>query len=363
MRKDLDVPISYAGIISMIISGGTIISSLLSDRLTRKTGTGKIIFFSVFATAIALLGFSLSNNFILLCIFAIPYGLGAGAVDAVLNNYVALNYSSRHMNWLHCFWGVGATISPYIMGYFLVNNYSWQAGYRTISIIQFVLCMVLLLSMPLWKTVNHSSSDTSVESQAKSFREVVNIKGVKLILIAFFGYCALETTAGLWASSYLVISKSVNSEVAAKFACLLYLGVTFGRFVTGLIANKAGDKNLIRAGLLVILLGIVLVCLPISGAKTSFIGLIIIGLGCAPIYPSIIHSTPYNFGKNNSQAIIGIQMASAYIGSTFMPPVFGLIAQYINISLYPYFLLFFVVLVIVLSERLNKTIQQNHRSK
>lgn len=364
MHEQLNVPISYAGIVTMIISSGTIVSSLLSDRATRKLGAGLVTSISVFMTAAALFGFSISKSFILLCIWAIPYGLGAGAVDAALNNYVALHYTSRHMNWLHCCWGVGAAISPYIMSYSLIGGYGWNSGYRSVAIVQIILTAFLFISLPLWKRNNTGNNESGNGSEDKSevvgLRQALKIKGVKLVLITFFGYCALETTAGLWASSYLVIHRGVDTEIAAQFASLFYIGITFGRFLCGFISDKFGDKQMIRYGLTIIAFGILLIILPLKSNITALAGLIIVGLGCAPIYPAIIHSTPSNFGPQNSQAIIGIQMASAYTGSTLMPPIFGVIADKINIGFYPFYLLFFAVLMIMMSERLNRTIAAKH---
>lgn len=357
MYGQLEVPISYAGIVTMIIAGGTVVSSLLSDRLTRRLGAGLVTAISVMMTAIALLGFSISNSFILLCLFAIPYGIGAGAVDAALNNYVALHYASRHMSWLHCFWGVGAALSPYIMGYSLTRGFGWNNGYRLVSIIQIVLMAILFISLPLWKRKGDKDSDSKTQSRALSLSEILQIRGVKLVLITFFSYCALEATAGLWASSYLVEFRGIDTETAARFASLFYLGITLGRFISGFISDKFGDKRLIRYGLAIILFGILLVSLPISSSIMTLTGLVIIGLGCAPIYPSVIHATPFNFGENNSQAIIGVQMASAYIGTSLMPPIFGFIADNINIGLYPLYLIAFAVLMIIMSEKLNSTIK------
>lgn len=356
MHKQLDVPISYAGIVTMIIAGGTIVSSLMSDQLTRKLGAGLVTAISVMMTAVAMFGFSISNSFIILCLWAVPYGLGAGAVDAALNNYVALNYASRHMSWLHCFWGVGATVSPYIMGYCLTGGYGWNSGYRSVAVLQIVLTVMLFISLPLWKRENPIESSSGNSTAALSLPQVLSIKGVKLILLTFFGYCALESTTGLWASSYLVEFRGLDSEMAAKFASLFFLGITFGRFLSGFIADKTGDKLLIRFGIIIIICGVVLVGIPGESSMAALAGLVIIGLGCAPVYPSIIHSTPSNFGQENSQAIIGVQMASAYVGTTFMPLLFGLIADNINMGLYPIYLIFFAILMLTMSERLNRVI-------
>lgn len=360
IHNQLNVPISFAGIVSMIISIGTIISSLLSDGLTRRFKVGFVTVTSVLMTAVALLGFSISDSFLQICFWAIPYGLGAGAVDAALNNYVAIHYKSRHMSWLHCFWGVGASISPYIMSYSLTGGHGWNHGYLLVSIIQMVLTLILFISLPMWKGRNNESnisnniSTSEDSSNALGLNGALKIKGVKLVLITFFGYCALESTAGLWASSYFVEYRGADPDIAARFVSLYYLGITFGRFLSGFISEKLGDKSLIRYGLIIIFLGIILLGFPGASNLMAFVGLVIIGFGCAPIYPSIIHATPGNFGEENSQAIIGIQMASAYTGITFMPLLFGFIANHINIGLYPIYLLVFAFLMIIMSERLNK---------
>lgn len=362
MNGSLAVPMSYAGIISMIISAGTVVSGLSSDRLTRKFGAGLVTAVSVLLTAVALFGFSVSDSFWLLCALAVPYGLGAGAIDAALNNYVALHYASRHMSWLHCFWGIGTMVSPYIMGACLTRGLGWHSGYRIVSFLQIGLTILLFCSLPLWKKRQSQEKENRGEAEdsgrALRLRDAVQISGVKLVLIVFFAYCAMESTTGLWASSYLVTWRHVGAETAARFASLFYIGITFGRFASGFVSERLGDRRLIRLGGAVVLLGIAMVALPTASCVPALAGLVIIGLGCAPVYPSIIHATPANFGKENSQAIIGIQMASAYVGTTFMPPVFGLIAQYVSIALYPAFLLVFVILMLVMSERMNRRLDK-----
>ena len=354
MVGELEVPLSHAGIITMIICAGTIVSSLLSDKLTRKLGAGLVTAVSVSLTAGALLGFSLSNSFWVLCILAIPYGLGAGAVDAALNNYVALHYASRHMSWLHCFWGVGATVGPYIMGWAIGDSHGWRSGYGIVSAIQIVIAVALFISLPLWRKKKAESVEEEDYEAPIGLGDVLRIKGVKAILLAFLGYCAFESTAGLWASSYLVENRNVDAETAAFFASMFYLGITVGRFLSGFVADRFGDKNMIRIGVGLMCCGVVLVALPIPSVAVALAGLVILGIGAAPVYPSVIHSTPTHFGKENSHAVVGIQMASAYCGSTFMPPLFGLIAQHINIAFYPYFLAIFVLLLLVMTERVNK---------
>ncbi len=351
--RELEVPLSYAGIISMIISLGTIVSSLLSDKLTHKLGAGRVTAISVLMTALALLGFSLSRSFLLLCVLAIPYGLGAGAVDAALNNYVALHYKSRHMSWLHCFWGVGASVGPYIMGYAISEGNGWRSGYGTVSLIQLVLTLAIFASLPLWKGQVGDTADSDFQEADLTIKDAISIPGVKSVLIAFFAYCAFETTCGLWASTYLVENKGIDTVTAASYASLFYIGITIGRFACGFIADTVSDKNMIRLGAILAGAAVIMIALPIKDNATPIIGLVLAGVGAAPIYPSIIHSTPESFGKENSHAIVGIQMAFAYTGSTLMPPLMGLIAEWINISIYPVFLLAFIVMILVPTERVN----------
>lgn len=350
--RELDVPLSYAGIISMIIALGTIVSSLQSDRMTRKLGTGKVTAISVFMTAIALLGFSTSHSFVMLCLWAIPYGLGAGSVDASLNNFVALHYESKHMSWLHCMWGVGATLGPYIMGYALTSGSGWNSGYRYISILQLILTAILIFSLPLWKKKEIGTGDSAtVKGKALSLGEIVHITGVKEVMLCFFCYCALEQTAGLWASSYLTLHKGIAAETAAGFASLFFVGITIGRGISGFVTMKLNDTQMIRMGQGIIAVGVIAMLLP-KIQIFSLIGLVLIGLGCAPIYPCIIHSTPANFGAERSQAIIGVQMASAYIGTCVMPPLFGILANRISVALLPLFLLAILVLMVIMHELL-----------
>ena len=350
MYQEFAVPVSYAGAVSMIISFGTILSSLQSDRLTRKLGTGKVTAISVGMTAAALFGFSFSHSFVAVCLWAIPYGLGAGSVDASLNNYVALHYESRHMSWLHCMWGIGATLGPYVMGYALTGGKGWNAGYRYIGIMQIVLTAVLVCSLPLWvKRKEEGTGGAEMDAKALSIREVLKIRGAKEVMFCFFCYCALESTAGLWSSSYLTLQKGIPAETAASYAGMFYLGITIGRALSGFITMKLNDVQMIRMGQCIIALGIIVVFLP-GAAVVSLVGLVLIGLGCAPVYPCIIHSTPAHFGEDKSQAVIGIQMASAYVGSCLMPPVFGLIANNISVALFPVYLVVILMIMIVMPE-------------
>ncbi|MCI2048776.1 MAG: MFS transporter [Lachnospiraceae bacterium] len=393
MHGDLRVAQSCAGIVTMIISGGTICSSLLSDRLTHRFGAGKVTAVSVLLTAAALFGFSVSGSFPLLCVWAVPYGLGAGAIDAALNNYVALHFSSRHMSWLHCCWGIGASVSPYIMSYALTGGLGWRGGYRIVSIIQLVLTVCIFLSLPLWtRSSTPAGADASPASPASSashsspaspasapfanaevspaaaaaapaytdgpipLSKVIRIRGAVYVFLMFFAYCVLESTCLLWTSSYAVSVHSVNVETAARFAALYTLGITLGRFVSGFISNRLGDRKMILYGSLAALAGILLLTFPIKGTLSLILGMSLAGFGCGPIYPSIIHSTPDNFGARNSQAVIGMQMASAYIGSTFMPPLFGLLSSVTGLRLFPLWLLLFWLLMSFMFYRLCRSV-------
>ena len=343
------VPVSASGIIFITISAGTVVSSLQSDRLTRRFGPGKVTAVSVALTAAALFGFASSDSFWMLWLWAIPYGLGAGGVDAALNNYVALHYESHHMSWLHCMWGIGASAGPYIMGAVLAGGGVWNTGYLVVGVIQVALVAILFCSLPLWKGAGHG--DGGEGSRPLRFREIFAIPGAKEVLVAFFCYCALEQTAGLWAASYLVLDRGMDATAAAGFASMFYLGITLGRFVNGFIAMRLPDRTMIRMGMGIIGAGLVLLLIP-GSEVTALVGLVVIGLGCAPIYPCIIHSTPDHFGADKSQAIIGVQMASAYMGNILMPPLFGLIADHISIGLFPCYLLAVLVLMVWMHEGL-----------
>lgn len=346
MHTELNVPVSFMGIVSMIISGGTIVSSLFSDKLTRKFGTRIVTVASVFLTVIALFGFSISNQFWMLIVFAVPYGLGAGAIDAALNNYIALHYKAKHMSWLHCFWGVGTIVSPFIMSYALTNR-TWNSGYRIVGIIQLAIAILLLVTLPVWKVNQNATEDTA---KSVGLIDALKIKGVPFLLLGFFAYCAAEATTMQWASTYFVEVKGIGAERAARFAALFYIGITAGRFISGFITDRLGDRRMILLGTGILVCGIIALFVPVESYKVAVVAFLVIGFGCAPIYPCIIHSTPYNFGAENSGAIIGIQMASAYVGSTFIPPLFGLIGNKVSFSVMPVYLLVFFILMIIMVE-------------
>ena len=351
MHLEFGVPVSYAGIISMIICMGTIVSSLLSDRMTKRFGTGKVTAMSVALTAAALFGFSVSSSFPMLCLLAIPYGLGAGGVDASINNYAAIHYASRHMSWLHCMWGIGASTGPYLLAAAMTGG-TWNLGYRWVSILQIVLTAVLFFTLPIWKE-DKPSEETHEKKKPLSFREIFSIPGTKEIFTAFFCYCALESTAGLWASSFLVMEHGISEETAAALATLFYTGITVGRFASGFVTYKLNDKNMIRLGETIIAFGALAMLFPF-GEKSAMAGIVLLGLGCAPIYPCTIHSTPAHFGADKSQAIIGVQMACAYFGSLFMPPLFGIIANHVSAGLLPVYIGALLVTMTFVMERLNK---------
>lgn len=355
MYPEFGVPVSYAGIISATIAICTIISSLSSDRMTRRFGTGKVTALSVALTCLALAGFYFSHNFLLLVFLAIPYGLGAGSVDSSLNNYVALHYKSRHMSWLHCMWGIGAASGPYIMGAVLAEGLSWNNGYGLIAILQLFLSAVLFSTLFLWRK---QTADKKSGEKGLSIRSVISIRGVKAVMLAFFCYCAIEQTAMLWASSYLVIARGLDGSSAAGYAGLFFLGITIGRAISGFLTIAISDRGMIRLGEALIALGLAF----LFSAQSLFFVLVsffLLGLGCAPIYPSVIHSTPANFGVSSSQAVMGVEMASAYVGTCLMPPLFGLIANHISIHLLPFYILVLLIVMAIMQEVLAKKVERS----
>ena len=352
MQGEMGLPLEGAGLVSMIVTAGTIVSSLLTGKLIKKLGTGLLTTFSVLTTALALLGYSFTINYLWLCLMAVPMGLGAGAVDAALNDFVARNYSSRHMSWLHAFWGVGATAGPLLMAWMISLSGRWQNGYRLVSIVQFGLVALLVLSLPLWKKSDRSAVEVRAEEHGNG--SLWKLPGMRANLAAFFAYCALELTAGLWFASYLVQIRGVKAETATAWAASYYFGIMLGRVVNGFLTTRFSSKTLIRAGQTSILLGIFLLFLP--GNLFSLVGLLLVGLGCAPIYPSMLHETPARFGEENSSRLMGIQMASAYVGLTVMPPLVGLIASRWSLQIFPFALLILLVLMVWGSEKVNRIV-------
>ena len=363
MHFDIKAPLEAAGFVSMTITAGTIVSSLASGHVIKKLGTGKITFISCVMTAGALLGFSFSSSIIWLILLSIPFGLGAGSVDSALNNYVALHYEARHMSWLHCFWGVGATLGPVIMSWFIAGQNEWRGGYITISIIQFVLASLIFFTLPMWKRNENTEvhkADLSANDDAegkhlieeKKQNGILKIKGVKLALITFLLYCGTEATMGLWGSSYLVNIKGIPAAVAAQWVSLYYAGITVGRFITGFFTIKISNKLLIRTGQVTALVGASLILMPFS-SYFSLAGFILVGLGCAPVFPCMIHETPIRFGKEHSQKIIGYQMAVAYTGITLLPPLLGFIQTRFTLIIMPFFVVTYIVAMLISSEKIN----------
>ena len=354
MYKGLGVGVSAAGAISMIISGGTIISSLNGARLIRRFGTGKITMVSVAMTAFALLGFSLSDHFFFLCLLAVPLGLGAGGVDTALNNFVALHYRASHMSWLHSFWGLGASLGPIIMSSSLLRQSGlwsgWQGGYRIIGLIQMLLVAGLFLSLPMWKRVNDSASRGGTDrAKNPGFFRLIRLPRAGSALAAFFFYCALESTVGLWGASYLVMYRQVAFDTAAGWVAIYYGGITAGRMLGGFLSLKLSQLKMILLGLSGVVLGILCLLVPLE--FMALIGLFLIGIGCAPIFPAMLHETPRTFGEENSQGIIGMQMAGAYLGSTLMPPLFGLIGASLGYGLFPAALACFFILMALMIKK------------
>lgn len=356
MYLDLNSTIPAAGIMAMIVSGGTIVSSLFSAKLIDKFGTSKVTTFSVLLTAVGLLGIAFTPNFFVMCLLGIPLGLGAGAVDSALNNFVALHYNAKHMNWLHCFWGVGASAGPIIMSFFLMKQSGWQTGYLFISILQFILVIGLFFALPLWKKADHKES-VQEEKVNTSLKSLVKIPGAKPALLGFFCYCAIEMTAGLWGSSYLVLHKGISTVTAAKWVAFYYMGITIGRFISGLLVMRLNNIIMIRVGQVFLVLGAILMMMPYSN-NFQVAGLMLLGLGCAPIFPSMLHETPNRFGRKVSQGIMGIQMATAYVGSTFMPPLVGYITNQVGFGIFPVIIIFFGIIMIVSTESINRLLSK-----
>ncbi len=335
----LGAPVSYAGFVSIGITVGTVISSLFSVRVIRRFGTGGVTAACVLLTGGALLAISFTQSFIVLLLLAIPLGLGGGAIDAALNNYVALHYKASHMSFLHSFWGVGATISPLIMSHFLKQSGYWQGGYRFVSIIQLSLALIMFLTLPLWGKVPHAANDELLGGPIEiDNRAAIKKSGAILAVLSFFFYCAGEASVGLWAATYFVSVRGVDPSVAASWGSLFFFGIMGGRMISGLLAVRVKERLLINVGLVIAVVGALMLALPLP-QTFSLAGLLLFGLGCAPVFPNLIHITPQRFGKNYSQAIIGLQMASAYIGATLMPPIVGWIGQDFGFSWLPFYLL------------------------
>ncbi|MGM1047237.1 MAG: MFS transporter [Bacillota bacterium] len=361
IQADFGAPFGVAGVLSIIIAAGTIVSSLASGAVLKRLGTGQVTLISCFMTAAALLGFYFAPSIIWLMVLALPLGLGAGSVDAALNNYVATHYKAHHMSWLHCFWGVGATLGPIIMSGFIREHDLWRDGYLTVAVIQFALVVVLFITLPLWKRMEKVQSHAVKEGQgpqdklydAGSTEQPMRMKGVKITLMTFLFYCGAEATVGLWGSSFLVNAKDLSAAVAAQWVSMYYGGITVGRFITGFVTLKVSNRVLIRSGLLIALAGALLLILPLP-TFYSLIGFMLIGFGFAPIYPCMLHATPERFGKEQTQKLMGYQMAVAYTGTTLLPPLLGWIAAQTTITILPFFVAIYIAVMLFGSERVNR---------
>lgn len=348
MQVEFGVPSSYAGYVFMMISAMTIISALLSPKLIQRLHVKWIVTVSIMLTIFGLLGFSFCTQYWMLLVCAIPYGLGAGAIDAAMNHYVANNYSGAVMNFLHCFYGVGAMISPYLMA-LAIKVAHWNEGYRWTAFLQIGILLVVISSWSLWQQSDSKADESKIDSAG--IKETIKQPGVMATLLAFFAYSAGEATCFLWVPSYFAGTRTgISSELVASFGSLIFGGLMLGRLIAGFIANRLGDRRMIRSGTMVELIGILLTALPIKGYLVAAIGFLIIGIGMGPIYPSIQHMAPINFGKRYSAAVIGLQMAFAYTGSTFMPTVFGILQQKLGIWIMPLYLLVFAGLSFALLE-------------
>ena len=358
MSGQFSVPVSYMGLVSLLISGFTVMSSLLTDRMINRFGTGKVTAVSVAMTAVGLLGFAFSGNFWLLCLWAIPYGLGAGCVDAGLNNYVANHYASRHMSWLHCMWGIGAAIGPYVMGFVLTSGQKWNFGYLYIAAFQVLLTAVFMVSTPKWKS---SAEETITTEKSLSLRQILSIPGVLEAVLIFLCYGAIEAIAGHWSSSYMVLHLGLAEERAASLAAMFYLGITAGRGVSGFITLRFNDRQMAYMGMMLVFTGLLM--MTVSRLEIlCMIGFLVMGVGCAPIFPCIIHVTPMQFGRNRSQAVIGVEMASFYAGTCFLPPLFGIFADLVGIGTMPVVLLAFLLIMLLLHFRFYRLTDRENNS-
>jgi fucose permease len=360
IRTEFDISLSAVGPIYMMIAGGTIISSFFSGKVLKRFGTAKVTVVSTAMTALGIIGFYFAPSVQWFYLMTIPLGLGAGSVDAGLNAYVANHYKSHHMSWLHCFWGVGATVGPMIMSLF-IKDANWRRGYLTVALLQAALALFLFITLPIWKKAdaarssNLSKTDTATEpkqTEASKEQHLLKIKGVKPVLITFLFYCAAEGTLGLWGSSYLVQIKGLEASIAATWVAMYYGGITVGRFFNGFLTLKLSNKQLVRIGLMILLGGVLLLLLPLPIFFTMA-GMMCVGLGCAPIYPCLLHETPVRFGEERSKSLMGIQMAVAYTGATFLPPIFGYVAGISTVAIYPVAILIYTLIMIVCSEKAN----------
>ncbi|VEU82257.1 MFS transporter [Acholeplasma hippikon] len=352
--KDLNIPISSMGMLTMLISFGTITSSLFASKLNHKFGSGLVTSISVFLTAIAMFGFSISNSLLMLSLFAFPYGFGAGAIDSTLNNYVSLHYKKKHMNFLHAFWGIGTLVGPFAMSYAISNKLGWQKGYEVVAMIQLVISLIVFGSLFMWKKQREEQQN---EQEHLNIFQVLKIKHIKYLMFAFLLYTGFEATMFNWVSTYLVKDKGISEDLGALLASIFFIGMTVGRIISGILSNKVKSKHIIRIGFLLIITGMIVILFSFIYYQVAVLGIIIAGLGAAPIFPSIIHRTPSLFDRKKSQAIISIEMFFAYSGVVLMPAIFGLIANYVTIQSLPLYILIIIIISFILLETLNKKVK------
>lgn len=354
MHPDLSVPISAAGILSIIASIGTIISSLLTPKFLRILGTGKLVAYSIALTAIASIGFGFADSFGALCLWAIPMGVGAGAVDVAMNNFAAIYLESKHTNWLHASWGIGATLSPAILSCSIMFGNSWRGAYEIVAILLAIVFVLILISLPLWRKIETSNiaqdsaslqNASTPKTSALSLREALRVPGMKLSFLTFFFYSALEISTGLWCGTYLTAC-GFKPETGALCVSLMFASVMIGRIISGFFAIKFTDHRLIYAGIFIVAIGCLVLSLPLPLWMLP-VCICLLGLGCAPVYPSLIHATPARFGEALSSQAISIQLAGSYVGSILMPPAFGLVAAKISVHLWPISLSIFVGLLLL----------------
>ncbi len=337
---EFNLPISFANFITVICPCGTILSSFISAKLIEKLGTSKVCLISTLTTALTLLGFSFSPNIWVMCLLSLPLGLGAGAIDVALNNYVALHYSATHMSFLHCFYGIGVTLSPYIMSAVISTKAGWRGGYKIAFGLQLLISLILLLSLPLWGKVKHKTTYPESEEahNALGFTETLKLPGVKSTCMLFFSSCAIEFMCGNWGSTYLVEHKHLTADIAARIITFYYIGIALGRFLSGVLAAKISCEKIVKIGQCV--LGVAIMILLIPGpVYFSIAGLFLVGLGNGPLFPNLNYLTPQNFGEKFSQSVVSVQMCSSYVGILVGPFIFSLIGQTVGMVAFPFYIL------------------------
>ncbi len=361
IHTQMNIPVEAVSVLTLFISGCTVLSSMFSTGILNKLGTAKVTAFSTAMTAAALLGFSFAPSFWVMIPLAVILGLGAGAIDSGLNNYVALHFKASHMNFLHCFYGVGVSLSPYLMSLAL-SNAGWRGGYRYAFYVQAAITILLIVSIPLWKK-SSSAEEAEEKGVNLTLRQMAKMSEVRQVWIIMLATNAIEYACGVWGSTYLVEQKGFSAELGALALTVYYVGMSVGRFVSGLISNKISTWKRIGIGSVVLAPAIILMLLPLNGTVTV-IGLFLVGLGNGSIYPNMIHLTPHNFGKDVSQAVMGSQIAFAYIGVMLAPPMVSLVSGLFGIKVYPILLaVLYVIMVVTLKCFVNRLKKQNKYNK